>query len=249
MPSKSHRQTFLALLAAAPLALAACQPLSTVGRAPDFTPLEPRQEHRALYSVPVPERTEIRRPNDRASLWSGGQRSLLGDRRAAQQGDILTVVIEINDRAEISNTSQRGRSGSQSAGIPEFFGIPQAVDARLGGELAVGRGVEFGGSSTFQGSGSVSRNERLMLRVATTVIERLPNGVLRIEGSQEVRVNNELRELLVTGYIRPEDISRRNEIPYDRIAGARISYGGRGQISQMQQPTYGQQIADIILPF
>lgn len=249
MPSKSRRQTFLAFIAVAPLALAACEPLNTVGRAPDFTPLEPRQEHRALYSVPLPDRVETRRANDRASLWSGGQRSLLGDRRAAQQGDILTVVIEINDRAEISNSSERGRSGSQSAGIPEFFGVPQAIDNRLGGELSVARGVEIGSSSSFQGSGSVSRNERLTLRVATTVIERLPNGVLRIEGSQEVRVNNELRELLVTGYIRPEDISRRNEIAYDRIAGARISYGGRGQITQMQQPRYGQQIAEIILPF
>ncbi|MFN4099462.1 MAG: flagellar basal body L-ring protein FlgH, partial [Pararhodobacter sp.] len=104
-------------------------------------------------------------------------------------------------------------------------------------------------ASNFQGQGTVSRNERLTLRVATTIIERLPNGVLRIEGSQEVRVNNELRELIVTGYIRPGDISRRNEIAYDRIAGARISYGGRGQITQMQQPRYGQQIADIILPF
>lgn len=237
----------LTLLAA--FALAACEPLSHVGRAPEFSPLEPRREHHALYNLPLPDQTEVQRATDGASLWSAGQRSLLGDRRASRQGDILTVVIEINDRAEISNSSARGRTGSVGAGMPEFFGLPDAIDRRLPGGLGLSRGVELEGTSAFQGSGSVSRNERLTLRVATTIVERLPNGVMRVEGSQEVRVNTELRELLVTGYIRPEDISRRNEIPYDRIAGARISYGGRGQISQMQQPRYGQQIADILLPF
>ncbi len=239
----------IAFLILAGLAVSACQPLSTVGRAPEFTPLEPRLEHRALYNVPLPERAEARRGADDASLWSAGQRSLLGDRRASRAGDILTVVIEINDRAEIQNSSQRGRSGSQSMGVPQFFGVPQRIDERLPAGASMAQAVGIDSASTFQGSGSVSRNERLTLRVATTIVERLPNGVLRIEGSQEVRVNNELRELIVTGFIRPEDISRRNEISYDRIAGARISYGGRGQISDMQQPRYGQQIADIILPF
>ncbi|KPQ06290.1 MAG: flagellar L-ring protein precursor FlgH [Rhodobacteraceae bacterium HLUCCA12] len=229
--------------------LSACEPLEHMGRAPDFSPLEPRREHAALYGVPLPDRANSQRATDGASLWSASQRSLLGDRRASRQGDILTVVIEINDRAEISNSSERGRTGALGAGAPEFFGLPDAVDRRLPGRLSLARGVELEGSSSFQGSGSVSRNERLTLRVATTIVERLPNGVMRLEGSQEVRVNNELRELLVSGYIRPEDISRRNEIPYDRIAGARISYGGRGHISQMQQPRYGQQIADMILPF
>ncbi|MCC5972235.1 MAG: flagellar basal body L-ring protein FlgH [Pararhodobacter sp.] len=240
-------QAFVILASA--IVLAACEPLSHVGRAPDFSSLEPRREHHALYNVPLPEQTEVQRSTDGASLWSAGQRSLLGDRRASRQGDILTVVIEINDRAEISNTSARGRTGSQSAGMPEMFGLPGAIDRRLPGQLSLSRGMELESASSFQGSGSVSRNERLTLRVATTIVERLPNGVMQIEGSQEVRVNNELRELLVTGYIRPEDISRRNEIPYDRIAGARISYGGRGHISQMQQPRYGQQIAEIFLPF
>ena len=236
-------------LLALPLALAACSDLADVGGPPDFTPLVPTLEHHALYNVPLPEVTERRRAVDTASLWSSGQRSLLGDRRASQPGDILTVVIEINDSAQISNTSQRGRTGSQSMGVPQLLGIPQLIDEQLPAGASMADAVSLNSASAFQGSGSVSRNERLMLRVATTVIERLPNGVVRIEGSQEVRVNNELRELVVTGYIRPEDISRRNEIPYDRIAGARISYGGRGQISQMQQPRYGQQIVDIVMPF
>lgn len=237
------------VLILASLSLAACSDLANVGSPPDFTPLVPNREHHALYHVPVPEITERRQATDSASIWSAGHRSLLGDRRATNPGDILTVVIEIDDRAEISNSTQRGRSGSQSVGVSQLFGIPQFLDRRMPDGTSLTSPVDLESSGAFQGQGSVSRNERLTLRVATTIIERLPNGVLRIEGSQEVRVNNELRELIVTGYIRPEDISRRNEIAYDRIAGARISYGGRGQITQMQQPRYGQQIVDLVMPF
>lgn len=239
----------IAAMTASTLLLSACSDLATIGQTPEFAPLDTNLEHHALYNVPLPEVTDRRRATDTASLWSSGQRSLLGDRRANRAGDILTVVIEIDDRAEISNSSARGRSGSQSMGVPQLFGVPQVLDRHMPAGATMADAVSLDSASSFQGSGSVSRNERMTLRVATTIIERLPNGVVRIEGSQEVRVNNELRELIVTGYIRPEDISRRNEISYDRIAGARISYGGRGQISQMQQPRYGQQIVDAILPF
>lgn len=105
------------------------------------------------------------------------------------------------------------------------------------------------GASTFKGAGNISRRDKLTLRVAATVIDTLPNGVLHIQGSQEVRVNYEVRELTVSGFVRPTDISRDNEVAYDRIAGARISYGGHGQISDVQQPRYGQQLADIVLPY
>ncbi len=231
------------------LALGACQPLGEVGRAPAFSPPEQTVEHAALYRVPLPETTVQPRASDHASLWSASQRSLLGDRRASRQGDILTVVIEIDDSAEFSNNTARGRSGSSAMGVPNFFGIPQAIDRSLPGGLSVGAGIETSNSSSFSGSGSVRRNEQLKLRVASTVIERLPHGVLRIEGRQEVRVNHELRELLVTGHVRPEDISRQNEITYDKIAGARISYGGRGILSTVQQPRYGEQITEILAPF
>jgi flagellar L-ring protein precursor FlgH len=229
--------------------VAGCSPLREVGRAPGFTPPDQTMEHAALYRIPLPETSETRRSVDNASLWSAGQRSLLGDRRASRQGDIMTVVIEINDSAEMSNSTARGRMGSNSMAVPQFFGIPQLIDRNLPGGLALGAGIETAGSSTFSGNGSVRRNEKLTLRVASTVVERLPNGVMRIEGRQEVRVNHELRELLVTGYVRPEDISRQNEITYDKIAGARISYGGRGVISTVQQPGYGAQITEILAPF
>jgi len=229
--------------------LTACGDLSQVGRAPEFSPLEGSYQHHAMYSNPMPESTDPSAPTDASSLWTAGTDSLLGDRRAAQRGDILTVVIEIDDSAEISNSTDRKRTGNQTMGVPSLLGIPQRLDGVLPDGASMAEAVDTQSSSTFKGNGSVSRNEKLTLRVAATVVEELPNGVLRIEGQQEVRVNYELRELIVTGYVRPNDISRQNEITYDKIAGARISYGGRGQITEFQQPRYGQQIADMVLPF
>jgi len=231
------------------LAIAACGRLEEVGRAPDFSPIEGSFQHHAMYSTPMPDDIVAETPTDASSLWTAGRSSLFGDRRAAQRGDILTVVIEIDDKAEISNSSGRNRTGAESMAIPSLLGIPQRLDGVLPEGASMAEAVNTSGSSNFKGSGSVSRNEKLTLRVAATVVEELANGVLRIEGQQEVRVNFELRELVISGYVRPIDISRQNEITYDKIAGARVSYGGRGQITDVQQPRYGQQVADILLPF
>ena len=230
-------------------ALTGCSRLDQVGRAPEFEPLEGSYQHHALYSNALPEETELNGPSDASSLWTAGQSSLFGDRRAGGRGDILTVVIEIDDKAEISNSTGRTRSGKEKLGIPSLFGIPQRIDTVLPDGASSADAVSTTSSSSYSGNGTVARNEKLTLRVAATIVEELPNGVLRIEGRQEVRVNNELRELLVSGYVRPVDVSRQNEITYDKIAGAQISYGGRGQISDVQQPRYGQQLVDAILPF
>ena len=132
---------------------------------------------------------------------------------------------------------------------PSLAGLPQRIDDMLPEGASMDELAEAKSSSSFKGSGNISRRDKVTLRVAATVVERLPNGVLRIEGTQEVRINYEVRVLTVSGFVRPSDIGRRNEIAYDRIAGARISYGGRGQISDVQQPRYGQQVADILLPY
>lgn len=237
------------VLAVALLLFPACDRLEQVGRAPDFSPLEGSYQHHAMYSTPLPDDIVAETPTDASSLWTAGRSSLFGDRRAAQRGDILTVVIEIDDKAEISNSSDRSRSGSENMGLPSLFGIPQRLNESLPEGASMAEAVNTTGASSYQGNGTVARNEKLTLRVAATVVEELANGVLRIEGQQEVRVNFELRELVISGYVRPVDISRQNEITYDKIAGARVSYGGRGQITDVQQPRYGQQVADILLPF
>lgn len=206
-------------------------------------------EHSAMMSPGLPYRLDRRGPYDQASLWSSGKQSLLGDRRAIGQGDIMTVVIEIDDKAEISNSSSRERTGSEDLSIPSLLGIPQRINPLLPDGASLDPAVELKSSSKSAGDGSVRRKEKLTLRVAATITGVLPNGVLQIQGSQEVRVNFEVRELLVSGFVRPEDISRQNEITYDKIASARISYGGRGQISNVQKPRPGQQVLDQILPF
>jgi len=237
------------ILSATILFSAGCAKLETVGRVPPLTSIQGGDEQHAMMTPSLPTTIEQHLPTENASLWSAGRQSLLGDRRALQRGDILTVVIEIDDKAEISNSTARNRKGSEKSGLPQLLGIPQRINKNLPGGATLGNAFESNSTSKFSGDGSVRRKEKLTLRIAATVINVLQNGVLSIQGSQEVRVNFEVRELLITGYVRPEDISRQNQITYDKIASARISYGGRGQISDAQQPRYGQQVADIILPF
>ncbi|WP_025051981.1 flagellar basal body L-ring protein FlgH [Sulfitobacter noctilucae] len=242
-------RNFKLYICATALVIAGCTTSDEIGKPPAFNPARETAEHTAMVEPGLPLRIEEVRLVDRASLWSGTRQSLLGDRRAMQRGDILTVVIEIDERAEISNATDRSRNGAENLGVPDFIGFPQRLDNRLPEGASSADLVGINSSSSSSGDGSVKRNEKLTLRVAATVIDVLPNGVLSISGSQELRVNFELRELLVTGYVRPADISRQNEITYDKIASARVSYGGRGQITDVQQPRYGQQILDVMLPF
>lgn len=238
-----------ALLIAAAL-LTACSS-TPIGRTPEMTPIEATADRAAMVTYGLPDKVDSANlpRSASASLWTRDRASLLGDRRAMQRGDILTVVIEIDDRAEISNTSGRSRSASQQMGVPQLLGLPQRVDNSLPEGATMAGAVALDSQSSSTGTGSVSRNEKLTLRVAATIIDVLPNGVMSIAGQQEVRVNFELRELLVSGFVRPADVTRQNEITYDKIASARISYGGRGQISDMQQPRYGQQALESVLPF
>ena len=231
------------------LAASACGRGDHIGKAPSFSNPMETAEHTAMVASALPLTLDPPTELDQASLWSGQRGSLLGDRRAMQRGDILTVVIEIDERAEISNQTDRSRSGSETLGIPQLGGLPQRIDENLPEGASAAELVSINSNSASSGDGSVKRNEKLTLRIAATIVDVLPNGILSIAGSQELRVNFELRELLVSGYVRPADISRQNEITYDKIASARVSYGGRGQITDVQQPRIGQQVLDVVLPF
>jgi flagellar L-ring protein precursor FlgH len=197
--------------------------------------------------VVTPKRAEA------SSLWGPSTRSFFGDKRAQRVGDILTVVIDIEDQADLSNASDRSRSSNQTAGRPTFLGYGGKIDRILPGisesDLPQGDIIDLDSSSGVSGEGSIRRNETINLRVAATIIEVLPNKNFVIAGRQEVRVNSELRELRIAGIARPVDISLRNTISYDKIAEARIAYGGRGQISVVQQPRYGQDALEVILPY
>lgn len=236
------------------LGIAGCNgQLDSIGRPPPITAPGASQP---IIDPPIPERIalrprppEVSNPRVSGSLWRSGPKSLFGDRRARSVGDILTVTIEIEDTAEISNTTTRGRTGSDEVDITAAFGLTQFADAILPDGSSLSPAVSASGSQDSSGTGQISREEEITLRLAATVVNVLPNGHLVIRGSQEVRVNFELRDLQIAGIVRPEDISRQNVITYDKIADARIAYGGRGQITDLQQPRYGQQVVDLISPF
>jgi flagellar L-ring protein precursor FlgH len=241
-----------ATLVLAAAALAGCNALtrlSQIGEEPPLTKLEsPAVLHDSQpISMPMPPPEVIeRQPN---SLWRPGSRAFLKDQRANQVGDILTVVIAIDDGAQISNTTQRSRTNAENASASSFLGYEASLGAVLPEAIDPTNLVDLDSSTSSQGAGSVNRDESIDLRVAALVTQVLPNGNLVIAGRQEVRVNYEVRELQVVGMIRPGDITSTNTISYDQIAEARIAYGGRGHISDVQQPRYGQQVFDVIWPF
>lgn len=188
-------------------------------------------------------------PGEANSLWRPGARSFFNDQRAHAVGDILTVQIEIADKAQVSNSSDRQRSSSTSVGVPHFLGLETAPGRILPGGYDPSTMVEATADSSQSGQGSIQREEKVELTVAAVIVDVLPNGNLVIAGRQEVRINAELRELTVSGIIRPEDIGADNTIRHDQIAEARISYGGQGQLSAVQRPSWGQRIVDAISPW
>jgi flagellar L-ring protein precursor FlgH len=179
------------------------------------------------------------------SLWRNGSRSFFKDQRAHQIGDLLTVTVNITDQANFANETQRTRTVTEDSGITAFLG-----SNLLTGKTALpGRLLTADATSNSDGKGTIQRAETLQTNIAAVVTQLLPNGNLVVEGKQEVRVNFEMRELIVAGIVRPEDIQSDNTIDSSKIAQARIAYGGHGQISDVQQPRYGQQVMDVLLPF
>src|SRR6195952_3481477 len=181
------------------------------------------------------------------SLWRNGSRAFFKDQRASRIGDILTVTVNITDKANIANETQRSRSNKEDSGISDFIGA-KTLGANAQ-KILPGRILTADSTASSDGKGSVNRQEALQTNVAAVVTQLLPNGNLVVEGKQEIRVNFEIRELIVAGIVRPEDIQSDNTIDSSKIAQARIAYGGRGQISDVQQPRYGQQVMDVLLPF
>jgi len=222
--------------------------LSRIGQAPKLSAIEnpTAQPGYKAVNMPMPEIVPASyQPN---SLFSNEARGFFKDQRAHRIGDILTVIVTIDDNAQISNATSRKRSAANEANIGTSLGSVFGTSVP-GVDFDATGGLSTGGSMTDGGNGSVNRSETLQTNVAVVVTQVLPNGNLVIEGRQEVRVNFEVRDLIIAGIVRPMDIQSDNTIMSDKIAEARIAYGGRGQITDVQQPRYGQQVADAILPF
>jgi len=234
------------------LTLSACNMMSrlaNVGEEPKLSSIDSPAPLAAPQAVSLPmpaPQTIERQPN---SLWRPGSRAFLKDQRASNIGDLLTVIIEIQDNAAINNTTTRSRAAAENSSASAFLGYEASLAQLLPEAVNPTNLIDLDSNSSTSGGGGVNRNESINLRVAALVTQVLPNGNLVLAGRQEVRVNYEKRELQVAGIIRPEDITSQNTISYDQIAEARIAYGGQGQLSDLQQPRYGQQVFDILWPF
>ena len=174
--------------------------------------------------------------------------SLYTDQRIAHVGDILTVNISINDKAVVGNSSDRSTTSKGTFGFDWLFTPPTSGSSGTQGSPLTYK-HDFNSTSSSQGTGDINRSEQIQLSVPAVVTQVLPNGNLVIKGSQELRINYEVRQLTIAGIVRPSEISRDNTVAYDRIAEARISYGGRGRLSEAQQPGWGQQLYDIAKPY
>jgi flagellar L-ring protein FlgH len=222
-------------------ALSGCanrETLQEIGRAPAMSPIGS-----GLAYGQTPEMAMYpKQPRQVAagySLWSDSQAALFKDSRAINVGDIMTVNISINDQASFNNATNRSRTNKSAMDI-----TASAIrSSGLSGNLS------DGSSTSTKGNGTTARSEKLTLLIASVVTGILENGNLVISGSQEVRVNQELRILNIAGIVRPQDVSADNTISYDKIAEARISYGGRGRLSEVQNPPVGQQVIDLFSPF
>lgn len=252
LATASPTASLRALALAAPLLLAGCGALtrlSEVGRPPSMTPSGDPTADAAWrpISLPMPAGQQV--PPESNSLWRTGSRAFFKDQRAANVGDIVTVLVNITDAASLSNQSLGARTGKEALGLPSLFGLEASLPKLLPNAVSPEQLVAANSQGSSTGTGSIKRNELVTLRLAGVVTQLLPNGNLAVAARQEVRVNGELRELLVSGVMRPQDIASDNTVRHDRLAEARISYGGRGQLSDVQRPRYGQQLLDILLPF
>ena len=219
--------------------------LSQIGEQPKLSSIDNPTTQPGYKPVQMPMPKPEAVSYNANSLWRNGSRSFFKDQRAHQIGDLLTVTVNITDQANFANETQRSRTVTEDSGITAFLG-----SNLLTGKTALpGRLLTADATSNADGKGSVQRQETLQTNIAAVVTQLLPNGNMVVEGKQEVRVNFEMRELIVAGIVRPEDIQSDNTIDSSKIAQARIAYGGHGQITDVQQPRYGQQVMDVLLPF
>ena len=242
------QMTSLGLLAAL-ITLTGCDTWDSFQRAPDFsapgtldnipTTSRDSQTIAAANVAPLP-------PAVRGALWRPGSKTFFRDPRARGVGDLVTVAVNLQEQAEFQNQTNLNRSNSNSMAMPNLLGVPAALGHAIPG---FDPNINLTGSTATNGQSDIKRTDSVVVNVAATVIARLPNGNMEIAGSQEIRLNNELRQLQLRGIVRPEDIRSDNTVPSEKIADARIEYGGRGVASTIQRPSWGQDLLNRLQPF
>lgn len=223
--------------------------IANVGKEPAMTQISNpvTQDGYQPVSMPMPAPQNITR--EKNSLWASDRQTFFKDQRAKSVGDIITVKINIDDEAQLDNESERTRAGDESAGLPKLLGGETKLGQVFSETIDPTSLISGSSDSRYTGSGTVDRKEEIELEMAAVITQILPNGNMVIHGKQEVRVNFEKRMLGIDGVIRPQDIAVDNSVSSEKIAEARIAYGGQGQITDMQQPRYGQQLYDAVFPF
>jgi flagellar L-ring protein precursor FlgH len=220
--------------------------LSEVGRAPTMTPITDPTKDPSWRPVSMPMPVREPTPSEANALWRAGSRAFFKDQRAAQVGDIVTILVAMNDTANLKNQTTTGRTSAETGSLSQFFGLQKLLPKTISDPSKI---LDVGSTNNNAGTGQVQRNEAVTIRLAGVVTQVLPNGNLVVTARQEFLVNHELRQLQVTGVIRPQDIASDNTVLHDRMAEARITYGGRGEITEAQHTRWGQQLMDILLPF
>ncbi|MDB5416712.1 MAG: Flagellar L-ring protein [Phenylobacterium sp.] len=243
------RLRLLALVALLPLG--ACSSVMEAVKGPELAPvgypaaLMPREQ--AILPLAAPR--DEPRPASANSLWRTGAREFFADQRAAKVGDILTVLIDIDDSAKTTNQTTTTHQSDMTAGIPHLLGLESSLGKILPKAFDPANALGTNTKTDQAGSGAITRSEKIALTIAAVVTTVLPNGNMVIQGVQEVRTNAEVRQLTVAGIVRPEDISSANTVRHTQIAEARISYGGRGDISRVQKTPGGQALVEKFWPF
>ncbi len=249
---RTRTATMKCLPLAALLGLAACnnvQRLGEIGSPPQMTPSSDPTADKNYQPMSLPMPHHESAPAEPNALWRTGSRAFFKDQRAAQIGDLITVLVNISDTANMQNQTTAKRDGSEQMGIPNFFGAESLLPRVFTKAIDPKNLVSTSSTNAANGNGQIKRNEVVTLRLAGVITQVMTNGNLVVAARQEVRVNGELRQLAVSGVIRPQDIASDNTVAHDRMAEARIAYGGRGQLSDVQSPRYGQQVMDMLLPF
>lgn len=233
------------LLAGCAVLFSACsnyRQLSEIGSGPQLAPITRPGEQKAV-SLPMPMQTGERK--GAGSLWQPGAHAFFRDPRASKVGDIITVEISIADAAKMSNDTKRTRANTEDAGMTNMFGLEKLLPTTM----TAGSLLNTNSDVSNEGTGAITRSETISLTLAALVTQALPNGNLVIGGHQQIKVNGELRDLQLSGIVRTEDITSDNTVNLTQIAEARISYGGRGTVSDVQTPRWGSQVFDALLPW
>ena len=229
------------------LVLSSCNTLdrlSQLGHSPELTNITNPHNAKGYKPISMPMPNPSRATRQYNSLWQEGSRAFFKDQRASEVGDIITVVVAIADEAQLDNRTRHDRSASDDFDLGGLFGFSPPKPA-----IPVDNFLNFSSNMANDGRGRINREETVNLRIAAVVTQRLPNGNLVLFGRQEIRVNFEVREVVVGGIVRPQDIASANTVSYDQMAEARIAYGGRGQLNDLQQMRFGAQVLEILMPF